>query len=75
MTDEELMKIALSEGVKALKHDDVPVGAIVVVDGGLALPQLVDGPPQLVASLTDGPKTPFQLPRRPPRFGGLRLFN
>ena len=33
MTDEELMKIALSEGVKALKHDDVPVGAIVVVDG------------------------------------------
>ena len=33
MTDEELMKIALSEGVKAMEHDDVPVGAIVVVGG------------------------------------------
>ena len=33
MTDEELMEIALLEGVKALQHDDVPVGAIVVVGG------------------------------------------
>jgi len=33
MTDEELMKIALSEGIKALGHDDVPVGAVVVLDG------------------------------------------
>tara|TARA_B100001250_G_scaffold77549_1_gene63620 strand:+ start:1081 stop:1218 length:138 start_codon:yes stop_codon:yes gene_type:complete len=33
MTDEELMKIALSESLKALEHDDVPVGAIVVVGG------------------------------------------
>ncbi|MEG3586201.1 MAG: nucleoside deaminase [Actinomycetota bacterium] len=33
MTDEELMKIALSEGVKALGHGDVPVGSVVVLDG------------------------------------------
>ena len=33
MTDEELMKIALSESLKALEHDDVPVGAIVIVGG------------------------------------------
>ena len=33
MTDEELTKIALSEGVKALGHGDVPVGSVVVLDG------------------------------------------
>ena len=33
MTDEELMEIALLEGMKALEHDDVPVGAIVVIGG------------------------------------------
>ncbi len=35
MTDAELMTIALDEARAALAHDDVPVGAIVVVDGGV----------------------------------------
>ena len=33
MTDAELMTIALDEARAALAHEDVPVGAIVVVDG------------------------------------------
>lgn len=33
MTDAELMTIALDEARGALAHEDVPVGAIVVVDG------------------------------------------
>ncbi len=35
MTDAELMTIALDEARAALAHEDVPVGAIVVVDGGV----------------------------------------
>ena len=31
--DEEFMKLAIAEAGKALDHDDVPVGAIVVHDG------------------------------------------
>ena len=33
MTDEELMGLAILEAGKALEHDDVPVGALVVLDG------------------------------------------
>ncbi len=33
MTNEEAMDLALAEARRALDHDDVPVGAIVVVDG------------------------------------------
>lgn len=33
MTDDEAMGIALEEAAAALTHDDVPVGAAVVVDG------------------------------------------
>jgi tRNA(adenine34) deaminase len=33
VTDDELMELALGEARDALTHDDVPVGAIVVVDG------------------------------------------
>lgn len=32
MTDEEYMKIAINEAKKSLNYDDVPVGAIVVID-------------------------------------------
>ncbi len=33
MTDDELMGLALEEARAALAHDDVPVGAVVVLDG------------------------------------------
>ena len=33
VTDEELMELALAEAEKALHHNDIPVGAIVVFDG------------------------------------------
>ena len=33
MTDNELMLLALSEAETAIAHDDVPVGAIVVLEG------------------------------------------
>jgi tRNA(adenine34) deaminase len=33
VTDEELMQAAIDEAQHALGHDDVPVGAVVVVDG------------------------------------------
>ena len=33
MTDETWMRAALAEAARALEHDDVPVGAIVVHDG------------------------------------------
>ena len=33
MTDEEAMDLALAEAESALEHDDVPVGAVVLVDG------------------------------------------
>jgi tRNA(adenine34) deaminase len=33
MTDDELMGLALEEARAALQHDDVPVGAVVVLDG------------------------------------------
>jgi tRNA(adenine34) deaminase len=33
VTDEELMAVALAEAAAALEHDDVPVGAVVAVDG------------------------------------------
>lgn len=33
MDDTELMKIALAEAAKATEHGDVPIGALVVVDG------------------------------------------
>jgi tRNA(adenine34) deaminase len=32
-SDDELMVLALAEARRALAHDDVPVGAVVVVDG------------------------------------------
>jgi tRNA(adenine34) deaminase len=32
-TDDELMELALSEARSALAHGDVPIGAVVVVDG------------------------------------------
>jgi tRNA(adenine34) deaminase len=31
--DEDLMRLAIREAERALEHDDVPVGAVVVVDG------------------------------------------
>lgn len=33
MTDEELMRLALAEAQAAVGHGDVPVGAVVVIDG------------------------------------------
>ena len=33
MTDEEYMKIAIIEAKKSLENDDVPVGAVIVLDG------------------------------------------
>lgn len=33
MTDDELMRLALEEATAAIDHGDVPVGAVVVVDG------------------------------------------
>lgn len=33
MTDEEYMKLAIAEAKKSLEYDDVPVGAIIVMDG------------------------------------------
>ena len=33
VTDDDLMQLALDEARAALDHDDVPIGAIVVVDG------------------------------------------
>src|SRR4051795_2390573 len=33
MSDEELMRLALAEARRALEHDDVPIGAVVVRDG------------------------------------------
>lgn len=35
MTDEEFMRLALVEAEKALAHDDVPIGAVVVRDGSV----------------------------------------
>ncbi|MGF1598684.1 MAG: tRNA adenosine(34) deaminase TadA [Acidimicrobiales bacterium] len=35
MTDEELMGLALAEARRALDHDDVPIGAVIVRDGEL----------------------------------------
>ncbi len=34
--DEQFMRLALGEAKRALEHDDVPVGAVVVHDGALA---------------------------------------
>src|SRR3954454_5745861 len=33
MADEEFMRLAISEAERALEHDDVPIGAVVVRDG------------------------------------------
>src|SRR3954470_22369884 len=33
MRDEEFMRLAISEAERALEHDDVPIGAVVVRDG------------------------------------------
>ena len=33
MTDDEAMALALAEARRALEHDDVPVGAVALVDG------------------------------------------
>jgi tRNA(adenine34) deaminase len=33
VTDDDLMQLALDEARAALDHDDVPIGAVVVVDG------------------------------------------
>jgi tRNA(adenine34) deaminase len=33
MSDEEFMRLALAEAERALEHDDVPIGAVVVRDG------------------------------------------
>lgn len=33
MTDDDLMQLALDEARAALDHDDVPIGAVVMVDG------------------------------------------
>ena len=33
MTDEEAMRLALEEAQRALEHDDVPVGAITLLEG------------------------------------------
>ena len=35
MTDDELMVLALAEARAALEHDDLPVGAVVMLDGEL----------------------------------------
>lgn len=35
MHDDELMQIALDEARLALDHDDVPIGALVVIDGAI----------------------------------------
>lgn len=35
MDDTELMTLALAEAKRALEHDDVPVGALVLVDGAV----------------------------------------
>lgn len=35
MTDDELMVLALAEARRALEHDDVPVGAVIVKSGEL----------------------------------------
>ena len=35
MTDDTLMGLALNEARLALEHDDVPIGAIVVIDGAI----------------------------------------
>jgi len=32
MTDDEVMRLALPEAEKAIQHEDVPVGALVIVD-------------------------------------------
>ena len=32
-TDDELMALAIEEARSALEHDDVPIGAVVVIDG------------------------------------------
>ena len=32
MTDDEVMRLALLEAEKAIQHEDVPVGALVIVD-------------------------------------------
>ena len=33
MSDEEVMRLAIAEAERALEHDDVPIGAVVVRDG------------------------------------------
>src|SRR4051794_164651 len=33
MSDEEFMRLAIAEAERALEHDDVPIGAVVVRDG------------------------------------------
>src|SRR4051795_3563207 len=33
MSDEDFMRLALAEAERALEHDDVPIGAVVVRDG------------------------------------------
>jgi tRNA(adenine34) deaminase len=35
VTDDDLMQLALDEARAALDHDDVPIGAVVVVDGAV----------------------------------------
>lgn len=35
MTDEHLMRLALNEARLALEHDDVPIGALLIVDGNV----------------------------------------
>mgnify|MGYP001817273337 CR=1 FL=1 len=35
MTDDELMELAIEEARLALDHDDVPIGALVVVEGDI----------------------------------------
>jgi len=34
MTDEEAMELALAEARRAIEHEDVPVGAVILRDGG-----------------------------------------
>ena len=34
-TDDDLMALAIEEARLALEHDDVPVGALVVLDGAI----------------------------------------
>ena len=33
MNDDEAMRLALQEAERAIEHEDVPVGALVIVDG------------------------------------------